>query len=465
MEGNQNYYEADKLPENKPPKGEKGSGKGLFLAGLVTGLASTLLIMAICFVAYDLQNTVERWNGGIFSKVEESSNGNSKNDSKNNSKNNSKKDSEEDSVELTEDSAIDKDTIAKLQMLERIIDNRFYLWDVSDEELQDGLFKGMLEAVGDPYTEYYTAEELEELLEQTEGYFYGIGATVKTDTATGLPMISGVIRNSPAEDAQLRAKDIIYEVDGASVSGLTLNEAVALIRGPEGTKVTLTISRQGESDYLKVTVTRRRVESPTVEYSLLEDDMALIQVTEFDDVTVTQFKEALSMAEQDHARGIILDLRGNPGGSLSAVVEMCRLILPKGLIVYTVDKNEKRVEYKCDGKHELKKPLVVLIDMNSASASEVMTGAIKDHGIGTLVGTTTYGKGIVQQIIPFEDGSAVKVTISAYYSPNGTNIHGTGIEPDVICEFDSDYYYSSEDHPDNQLEKAKEVLREKMNGH
>lgn len=443
MEGNQNYYEADKLPENKPPKGEKGSGKGLFLAGLVTGLASTLLIMAIGFLGFNLQNTIEKWGDGSGD---------------------SKKNSEEDSVKLTEDSAIDKETIAKLQMLETIIDKNFYLWDVSNEELQDGMFRGMLEAVGDPYTEYYTAEEWDELLKSSEGYFYGIGATVQVDTATGLPMISGVIRNSPAEDARLRAQDIIYEVDGVSVSGMTLDEAVALIRGPEGTKVTLTIGRQGEGDYLKVTVTRRRVESPTVEYSLLEDDMALIQVTEFDDVTVAQFKEALSMAEQDHAGGIILDLRGNPGGSLNAVVEMCKMILPKGLIVYTVDKNGKRVEYKCDGKQQLKKPLVVLIDMNSASASEVMTGAIKDHGIGTLVGTTTYGKGIVQQVIPFLDGSAVKVTISAYYSPNGTNIHGTGIEPDVVCEFDSDYYYSSEDHPDNQLEKAKEVLREKMNG-
>lgn len=450
MEGNKNYYdEADKLPENEPTKGEKGSGKGLFFAGLVTGLTSTLLIMAICFVAFGLQNTAEQWNGGILSKVEESLKGDSKNDS----------------LKLTEGSAIDRDTIFKLQLLESIIDKRFYLWDVSDEELQDGIFRGMMEAVGDPYTEYYTAEELDELLKQSEGYFYGIGATVKIDTATGIPMISGVLRNSPAEDAQLRANDLIYEVDGASVSGLTLNEAVALIRGPEGTQVTLTISRQGESDYLKVTVTRRRVESPTVEYSLLEDDMALIQVTEFDDVTVAQFKEALSMVDQDHARGIILDLRGNPGGSLGAVVEMCEMILPKGLIVYTVDKNGKRVEYSCDGKQELQKPLVVLIDMNSASASEVMTGAIKDHGIGTLVGTRTYGKGIVQQIIPFQDGSAVKVTISAYYSPNGTNIHGIGIEPDVVCEFDSDYYYSSEDHPDNQLEKAKEVLREKMNGH
>ena len=157
-----------------------------------------------------------------------------------------------------------------------------------------------------------------------------------------------------------------------------------------------------------------------------------------------------------------LDLRPNPGGSLNAVTEMARMILPEGLIVYTEDKSGKRSEYTCDGKRQLEVPLVVLVDSNSASASEIMAGAIKDYGIGTLVGTTTFGKGIVQQIMPFRDGSAVKLTISAYYTPNGNNIHGIGIEPDVEYEFDAEAYYGSEEHPDNQLEKAKEVLLEKM---
>ena len=190
--------------------------------------------------------------------------------------------------------------------------------------------------------------------------------------------------------------------------------------------------------------------------------MAYIQVAEFDDVTVDQFAEALAMARGSDAKGIILDLRGNPGGNLNAVVDMCRMILPEGMIVYTEDKNGERTEYKCDGTKELELPLVVLVDMNSASAAEIMAGAIKDYGIGTLVGTTTFGKGIVQQIMPFRDGSAIKLTISAYYTPNGNNIHGIGIEPDVVCQFDGEAYYASEDHPDNQLEKAKEVLREKM---
>ena len=243
---------------------------------------------------------------------------------------------------------------------------------------------------------------------------------------------------------------------------MSLTEVVSLIKGQEDTEVVLTIIREGESDYLEVSVTRRKVETPTVEYSMMEDHMAYIQVTEFDEVSITQFESALASARSAGMKGMILDLRANPGGSLNAVVEMARMILPEGMLVYTEDTNGERQEFTCDGNKELEVPLVVLIDMNSASASEIMAGAIKDYQLGTLVGTTTFGKGIVQQIIPFRDGSAVKVTISAYYTPNGNNIHGIGIEPDVVCEFDGEAYYGSEERPDNQLEKAKEVLREKM---
>jgi carboxyl-terminal processing protease len=231
-----------------------------------------------------------------------------------------------------------------------------------------------------------------------------------------------------------------------------------MIKGPENTEVVLTIIREGESDYLQVPVTRRKVETPTVSVEMLDDDMAYIQIEEFDDVTVDQFADALATARGSGMKGLILDLRGNPGGSLSAVVDIARMILPEGMIVYTEDKNSKRTEYTCDGTKELDVPLVVLVDMNSASAAEILSGAIQDYGIGTLVGTTTFGKGIVQQVIPFSDGSAVKLTISSYFTPNGRNIHGTGIEPDIVCEFDSESYYDAENPVDNQLEKAKEVL-------
>lgn len=420
----------DRLPENWTLQDEYRSSRGLFFAGALTGVAAVLLLVAFWFIGYGAQSLVDRLE---------------------------RKDPE---VELTEGSAITADSIRKLQALEEVINKYYFLGEVTEEELQNGMYKGLLEALGDPYSEYYTAEELSIMMEQSEGIYYGIGAYVSLDTDTGLPKIAGVIANSPAEEAELRADDLIYEVDGASTVGLNLTETVSLIKGPEGTEVNLTIVRDGERDYLHVKLTRRKVESPTVEFSMEEDDMAYIRVVEFDDVTVDQFADALAMARGSHAKGIILDLRGNPGGNLDAVVDMCNMILPEGLIVYTEDKYGKRSEYTCDGERELKEPMVVLVDRNSASAAEIMAGAIKDYGIGTLVGTTTFGKGIVQSVMPFRDGSAIKVTISAYYTPKGNNIHGIGIQPDVVCEFDGEAYYGSQGELDNQLDKAKEVLRD-----
>ena len=430
MEQNDQYF--DHMNEAAPSgasRKERGAAGGIFVVGMILGVAISLLIVGIVYVAFSFQKVSDK---------------------------------QQETVSFQENSVITPESVKKLQALETTINKYFFLDKADNETLQEGLYKGLLSALDDPYTEYYSAEELEELMQDTEGIYFGIGAYVGLDSLTSLPKISGVIGNSPAEEADLRPNDLVYEVDGTSTYGLTLTEAVNLIRGPEGTQVELTIVREGAGDYLHVTLTRRKVETPTVEYEMLEDDMGLISVSEFDDVTVDQFADALATVKGSGAKGIILDLRGNPGGSLSAVVSMCRMILPEGLIVYTEDKSGKRSEYTCDGSRKLTLPLVVLVDMNSASAAEIMAGAIQDHGLGTLVGTTTFGKGIVQQIVPFKDGSAVKITISAYFTPSGKNIHGIGIVPDVECEFDGEAYYSSEDHPDNQLEKAKEVLREKI---
>lgn len=186
--------------------------------------------------------------------------------------------------------------------------------------------------------------------------------------------------------------------------------------------------------------------------------MGYLQITEFDDVTTNQFLEAMEQLNQEGMEGLILDLRSNPGGNLSTVVKIAQNLLPEGIIVYTEDKAGQRINYRCKGDKELQIPMVVLVDMNSASASEILAGAIQDYEKGTLVGTTTFGKGIVQSVMPLEDGSAIKITISSYYTPNGRNIHGIGIEPDIVCEFDGKLYYDSENPVDNQLEKAKEVL-------
>ena len=443
MDDNTNYFDhispgvqepstgpSTKKRSEKEPRESKGSGQGLFFVGMIMGLAGALLAFAIAYMGFGIQNSIQQMMESAAQ------------------------------VSFTEGSAVNAELVAKLQALEATIDQYFYLEEVTNEELQTGIYRGIMESLGDPYSEYYSADELQELMAQTEGVYYGIGAYISLDAETTLPKISGVIAGAPAEAANLRADDLIYEVDGESTYGLTLTEVVAMIKGPESTDVVLTIVREGETDYLDITVARKKVENPTVSLEMLEDGMAYIHVTEFDEVTVDQFADALATARGSGMKGMILDLRANPGGSLNSVVEMARMLLPEGMIVYTEDKNGKRVEYTCDGKREFDMPMVVLVDSNSASASEIMAGAIKDHGIGTLVGTTTFGKGIVQQIMPFRDGSAVKVTISAYYTPDGHNIHGIGIKPDVEVPFDGKAYYGSDERPDNQLEKAKEVLME-----
>lgn len=436
MEDGNGYFDLDspkKEGNSKPIQQNRDSSKGLFSGGIIVGMALMLMLVMTVYMGTKVWYIIQMKNGNA-----------------------------KDTVSFAKDSIVDANMVRKLQELENTINQYFYLEKASDEELKNGIYKGLMEALDDPYTEYYTAEELNSLMNQTEGIYYGIGAYVQLDETTTLPKISSVIEGTPAEEAGIRANDLIYEVDGESTYGLTLTEAVALIKGEEGTQVVLTIVREDERDYLTIPVTRRKVESPTVKYEMLENNMAYIQITEFDDVTVDQFADALATMKGSGMEGLILDLRANPGGSLTSVVEIARMILPEGRIVYTEDKYGKQSEYKCVGNRKLQVPLVVLIDMNSASASEILAGAIQDYGIGTLVGTTTFGKGIVQQIVPFTDGSAVKITISSYFTPNGRNIHGIGIEPDVECEFDGKAYYDTENPVDNQLEKAKQVLEELM---
>lgn len=446
--GDNRYFDMDSLKQESEQEQQRlqtqqdNKEKGrFFFSGMMAGLTVALLIVSVVYLGTRVQkkeaikNFCEQ-NGFESAVLEE--------------------------IPMVGDSAITSSMINKLQTLEKVIDQYFYLDEVSEEELEDGIYHGMMSALDDPYTEYYSAEELTRLMNQTQGVYYGIGAYVGIDSTTTLPKISGIIEDTPAQEADLRPNDIIYEVDGISTYGLSLTEAVSMIKGDEGTEVVLTIIREGEKGYLEVPVTRRKVESPTVQFEMLDDDMAYIQIMEFDDVTTDQFTEALAMAKGSGMKGLILDVRANPGGNLNTVVDIARMLLPEGLIVYTEDKSGKRMEYSCDGTRQLDVPLVVLVDMNSASASEILAGAIQDYGIGTLVGTTTFGKGIVQQVIPFNDGSAVKMTVSSYFTPNGRNIHGVGIEPDITVEFDGETYYNTEDHYDNQLEKAKEVLKGMM---
>ena len=352
---------------------------------------------------------------------------------------------------------VDAFTTKKMMTIEDVID-QYYLEDVDREALENGIYAGMIASLGDPYSTYYSVEELEEMEQDVEGIYYGIGAYVGIDVDTQLPVISGIIEGTPAQEADLRDGDIIYMVDGVSTQGMETSDVVALIKGEENTVVHLTLVRSGEADYVEVDVTRRKVESPTVNYEMLENNIGYIQITEFDKVTTDQFTEALAVCKGSDMTGLILDLRSNPGGSLAVVCEIARKILPEGLIVYTEDKYGQREEFTCDGSNELMVPMVVLVNDYSASASEILAGAIQDHGKGVLMGTKTFGKGIVQRVISLSDGSAVKLTISTYYTPNGKDIHGEGIEPDEVVEFDADLYYDKD--IDNQLEAAIAYLTE-----
>ena len=346
-------------------------------------------------------------------------------------------------------------TAAKVEVIEETI-KQYFLEETDRNTLENGIYTGMVNALDDPYSEYYSAEELEELQMSTEGIYYGIGAYISKAATDEFCTISGVIENTPAEEADLRAGDIIYEVDGVLTQGMDTTEVVSLIKGEEGTQVVLTLVRDGEDDYLKIPVERRKIESPTVSNEMLENGIGYIEITEFDDVTEDQFAEALAECKAKGMKALILDLRSNPGGNLSTVCEISRMLLPKGMIVYTEDKYGKRDEYTCDGLRQLQVPAVVLVNGYSASASEILAGAMKDHGIATIMGTTTFGKGIVQRVIALSDGSAVKLTVSKYYTPNGNNIHEKGIEPDVEVEFDADAYY--DEGVDNQLQEAVRYL-------
>lgn len=357
----------------------------------------------------------------------------------------------------------DRDVIGKIGALEQVIDEEF-IDSVSDNAIENGIYSGIMEALDDPYAEYYTQEEWIEMQQETQGIYYGIGAYLVKDLDTLYPRITGVIKDTPAQESGLYEDDYIVEIDGEDVYDLDLSDVVSRIRGEEETKVHLTIIRGEGADReeLEFDVERRKVETPSVEYQNKGNGIAYIAISEFDVVTVDQFTAAMEQARADQMQGLIIDLRSNPGGSLGAVVQIARMMLPQGHIVYTEDKNGNQDFYDCDGKNELDVPLVVLVNGNSASASEILAGAIKDYGIGTLVGTTTYGKGIVQRIFTLTDGSAIKLTISHYYTPLGNDIHKVGIVPDEELPFDADKY--REDGTDNQLDRAIELIGEKING-
>lgn len=415
--------------------------KNNFLPGFFIGFLTTLLLSVLVVSVYVNRTDLNQLQIGTATAATEDSSGDN-----------------------AESASVQTGTIMnKISVLESII-NTYYLGDVDEDTLADGIYKGLLESLDDPYSCYYTAEEYAQLMESSNGIYGGIGATVSQDVKTGVMTIVKPFLNGPAYEAGVLPNDIIYKVNGEDVTKKDLSEVVSRMKGEEGTEVTLTVIREGEADPMDFVIKRGKIEVPTVEYKMLENNIGYISVAEFDKVTMTQYRSALDDLEKQGMEALVVDLRNNPGGRLETVVDMLDRMLPKGLIVYQEDKSGNRDEETSSNKEQFTKPLAVLINGNSASASEIFAGAIQDYGTGTIIGTTSFGKGIVQSIIPLNDGTAVKVTVSKYFTPNGRNIHGSGIEPDIEVELDSEVANKVviEYEEDAQLQKAVEVLNEKM---
>ena len=348
----------------------------------------------------------------------------------------------------------------KIKYLENMIDEE-YLGEISTDKLEEGVYAGLIYGLGDVYSRYYTKDEYEQESVTTEGSYVGIGVAMQKYTAGGVQIVE-CYKGSTAEEAGVKVDDVITAINGEDITDMELPDVVSMIKDNEDKDVVLTVQRKGE-DTQDITVKVSNVELPSVFGEMLDENTGYIQITEFKGVTVEQYEEVFTELKEQGMERLVVDLRDNPGGLLNVVCDILRDILPEGLIVYTEDKNGNRSEETCDGKNPLDMPLAVLVNGNSASASEIFAGAVKDYGIGTIVGTTTYGKGVVQSIRQLSDGSAVKLTIANYYTPKGNSINKTGIQPDVEVELSPELLNQEEitHEEDNQLQAALNSLNAK----
>ena len=321
--------------------------------------------------------------------------------------------------------------------------------------MTEGTYKGMVEGLGDPYSEYFTKKEYKEMMEDNSGKYVGIGALVTRNEKNGIISIVRVFDGSPAKEAGMKKGDYIAQVNGKDVTGKALDSVVSMIKGEAGTKVKVKILDGKSLKYKTLTLTRRAVDAPSVESKMIDKKKKIgyIYISEFDENTYSQFAKHLKKLQKKKVKGLIFDLRYNPGGMYNTVCQILDSILPEGVIVFTKDKEGVRTEAKSDARC-IKLPMVVLQNEGSASASEIFAGAIQDYKVGTIVGTQSYGKGVVQNTYPFSDGTALKLTVKKYFTPNGRNINGKGITPDVKVENDG--------KTDKQLDTAKDILKKEI---
>ena len=317
----------------------------------------------------------------------------------------------------------------KLAILEKSIENDFYK-KVDKEELINGALKGMFEATGDQYSQYYTKSEFEKLMEQTSGTFVGIGVVISPVEDENLITVVAPMEGSPAEKSGIKPGDKILKVNGEDVSSKQMDKALTLIKGKEGTTVNITIKRNNQ--VLDFDVKREKIINKTIEYKVIDDNIGYIKMYSFDEHTYKDFTKALDKLEAKNIKGLVIDLRDNPGGLLNICEDIADEILDQNQVIVSVKNNkEKSKEYVSDNKKQLDLPIALLINSGSASASEILTGAIVDNGKGIAVGTTTFGKGLVQTVRQMRDGTGFKLTTAQYYTPSGAYINGKGIKPTI----------------------------------
>ena len=352
----------------------------------------------------------------------------------------------------------DSSHVQKIEYLEKMIDQE-YLGEVDNAEMAEGIYAGLVYGLGDVYSRYYTADEYAQETASTDGAYAGIGVSIQKNKNGGV-QIAECYEGGPGAEAGLQTGDVITAINDTDVTDMELSDVVSLIRENKDKTIVLTVFRENEEKSREISVDVTDVELPSVFGEMLNKKTGYIQITQFTGVTPQQYKDMFAELKDKGMERLVIDLRYNPGGLLTSVCDILREILPEGLIVYTEDKYGNREEETCDGKHQLDMPLAVLVNENSASASEIFAGAVQDHEVGTIVGTTTYGKGVVQELRQLSDGSAVKLTVSNYYTPNGNSINKVGIKPDVEVKLASELLNKDEitHEEDNQLQKALDVI-------
>lgn len=352
----------------------------------------------------------------------------------------------------------DSSHVQKIEYLEKMIDQE-YLGEVDNAEMAEGIYAGLVYGLGDVYSRYYTADEYAQETASTDGAYAGIGVSIQKNKNGGV-QIAECYEGGPGAEAGLQTGDVITAINDTDVTDMELSDVVSLIRENKDNTIVLTVFRENEEKSREISVDVTDVELPSVFGEMLDKKTGYIQITQFTGVTLQQYKDMFAELKDKGMERLVIDLRDNPGGLLTSVCDILREILPEGLIVYTEDKYGNREEETCDGKHQLDMSLAVLVNENSASASEIFAGAVQDHEVGTIVGTTTYGKGVVQELRQLSDGSAVKLTVSNYYTPNGNSINKVGIKPDVEVKLASELLNKDEitHEEDNQLQKALDVI-------